>query len=244
MHLTVATIVRNEENRFLPSALEAWKQFADRICALDDGSTDRTVELLLVAGAEVHQQDPSMFRGPIADEWRSRRKLWHLATRGGTDFVIWLDADQVLSCDPRPFLRKPVHPYFRVFDLWGENEYREDAWWTGHLSPWWGGVYAPLLHHLFEDFQDQWNERGVHCGHLPSNLPGLKHDLGYECAVLHYGYSTPELREQKAARYEELAASLTRQERFHARTILSPAKTKPLPFEPTWRLRLTSSIKH
>lgn len=238
MHVTVATIVRNEADRFLPSALEAWKQFADRIVALDDGSTDRTVELLLAAGAEVHQQDPSMFRGSVADEWRSRRKLWHLATRGA-EWVIWLDADQVLSCDPRPFLQA-AHPCFRVFDLWSENEYREDAWWTGHQRNWWGGVYAPLLPH---DYRDQWNERGVHCGHVPVNLLGQRLAMPASCSVLHYGYAFPRLREQKAARYEEVAASLTRQERFHARTILQPARTKPLPFEPKWPLRLTSSAK-
>lgn len=233
-HITVASIMRDEADKFLPSALEAWTQFADRLCVLDDGSTDRTVELLLTAGAEVHQQDPSMFRGQVTDEWRSRRKLWHLATRVGTDYVIWLDADQVLSCDPRPFLRE-AHPCFRVFDLWSENEYREDAWWVGHQTPWWSGAYVPLLP---DDFRDQWNERGVHCGHVPVNVPGQRCNMPVECAVLHYGFSSPELRQQKAARYEEIAASLTPQERFHAQTILRPARTKPLPFEPTWRLRL------
>lgn len=238
-HITVATIVRDEASRFLPSALEAWGQFADRICVLDDGSTDRTVELLLTAGAEVHQQDPCMFRGHVADEWRSRRKLWHLATRSGTEWVIWLDADQVLSCDPRPFLES-AHPCFRVFDLWSDDEYREDAWWTGHQRNWWSGAYVPSLP---GDFRDQWNERGVHCGHVPVNLPGPKHAMPPECSVLHYGYAFPELREQKAARYDEISASLTPQEQFHARTILRPANTKPLPFEPAWRLRLTTSVK-
>jgi hypothetical protein len=70
------------------------------------------------------------------------------------------------------------------------------------------------------------------------NVPGPKHPVN-GCAVLHYAYSSPELRGQKARMYEELAPHLTGAERFHARTILTPNPvTKPLPFEPQWRLRL------
>lgn len=235
MHVTVASIVRNEAGRFLPSALEAWGAFADRIVVLDDGSTDGTAELCEAAGADVYRQDPSMFLPGVANEWRSRKKLWGLAC-GGAEWVLWLDADQVMNCDPRPWL-KPAVSCFRVYDLWGENEYREDAWWTGHLRCWWPSVHVPSLP---DGFVGQWNERGVHCGHVPVNLPGTRHAVN-ECVVLHYAYVTPELRAEKAARYEGLAPHLTPQERFHARTITMRAFTKPLPFEPRWRLQLPTS---
>lgn len=227
MNLTVASIVRNEAGRFLPAALEAWKQLADRIVVLDDGSTDGSDALCEAAGAVVHRRDALMF----GNEWRARQNLWRLATKGA-DWVIWLDADQVLSCDPRPFL-KPAVACFRVYDLWGADEYREDAWWTGHLRAWWPAVHVPSLP---AGFVDEWPERGWHSGHVPANLPGQRHAMPPECAVLHYAYSTPELREQKAAMYRELGPHLTPAERFHARTITSRAHTKPLPFTPAWRL--------
>lgn len=227
MHLTVASIVRNEADRFLASALEAWRQFADRICVLDDGSTDETPDILAEAGVEYHRQEPLMF----GEEWKARRKLWRLAA-DGAEWILHLDADQVPSRDPRPHLRGPVCA-FRVYDLWSEDEYRSDAWWTGHKRCWWPAVHVPSLP---DGFEDEWPERGWHSGHVPSNVPGPVRPVD-GCAILHYAYSAPDLRGQKAKMYACLGEHLTKAERFHAGTILSPnPNTEPLPFEPEWRL--------
>lgn len=252
MHLTVATIVRNEANRFLPSALEAWRTFADRIVVLDDGSTDGTDDMCEAAGCLVYRRPRQMF----GNEWQARRELWGLASGVGThglvprelrnrwglaDWVLHLDADQVPSCDPRPFLKAPVS-YFRVYDLWSENTYREDAWWTGHQRCWWPAVHVPSLP---ADFVDQWPERGWHSGHVPMNLPREGHPVE-GCAILHYAYVSAELRRNQAAKYEALAEAghLTTRERFHAKTILTPnPHTKPLPFEVKWPLRFSAATR-
>jgi glycosyltransferase involved in cell wall biosynthesis len=250
MHLTIATIVRNEASRFLPSALEAWRTFADRIVVLDDGSDDGTAQLCEDAGCEVYERPALMF----GNEWRARRELWRTAVgprlfaEGDasrpvniTDWVLHLDADQVPSCDPRPFLKAPVS-YFRVYDLWSEDTYREDAWWTGHQRCWWPAVHVPSLP---ADFVDQWPERGWHSGHVPMNIPREGHPVD-GCAILHYAYVTAELRLNQAAKYEALgeAGHLTAQERFHAKTILTPnPHTKLLPFEVKWPLTFPASQK-
>lgn len=230
MNLTVATIVRNEANRFLSSALDAWKSFATRIVVLDDGSTDDTAALCERAGCEMWYHPTPMF----GNEWQARRYLWRKATEGA-EWVMWLDADQVPSCDPRPHLNAPVS-LFKVYDLWGEDCYRDDAWWTGHTRFWWPAVHVPSLP---KDFKDLWPERGWHSGHVPMNVPGPKHPV-HGCSVLHYACVNEQLRAQQAAKYEALAPHLTDTERFHARTITKPCVTKPLPFTPQWRLRMAA----
>jgi hypothetical protein len=235
VHLTVASIMRNEADRFLPSWLDAVTQFADRIVVLDDGSTDGTAELLAGEQVEAYPDVGIMF----GNEWTARRKLWQLATKGA-DWVLWLDADQLPSCDPRPFLRGAA-AVFRVYDLWSDDTYREDAWWTGHQRCWWPAVHVPSLP---DGFVDEWPERGWHSGHIPRNVPGPYNPV-HECSILHWAYSSPELRAQKAAMYEALAPHLTEKERFHAKTITVPNPvTKRLPFEPRWRLQRPSVPVH
>src|SRR5690606_37375852 len=51
--IVVASLVRNEADRFWRSALEAWKTFADEIVVLDADSEDDTPEIALDAGAYV-----------------------------------------------------------------------------------------------------------------------------------------------------------------------------------------------
>jgi glycosyltransferase involved in cell wall biosynthesis len=233
MHLTVASIMRNEADRFLPSWLEAVTQFADRIVVLDDGSTDDTADLCRRAGAAVYR-GPTMF----GNEWQARRELWHQAI-AGADWVLHLDADQVTSCDPRPHMKAPLC-YFKVYDLWSDDSYRDDAWWTGHTRFWWPAVHVPSLP---AGFVDEWPQRGWHSGHVPMNVPGPGYPV-HDCSILHYAYSSPELREQKAAMYGKLATYLSSKEQFHARTILVPnPNTKPLPFTPQWPLRLGAPAK-
>jgi hypothetical protein len=75
---------------------------------------------------------------------------------------------------------------------------------------------------------------------VPVNVPGPAHAV-QDCSVLHYAYSTPELRAQKAAMYAALAPHLTPKEQFHGRTILTPRpNVKPLPFEPEWKLKIAA----
>lgn len=234
MHLTVASIMRNEADRFLPSWLEAVTQFADRIVVLDDGSTDGTAELLAGEQVNVVSRPAQMF----GNEWAARRDLWRAATNDAPGWVLWLDADQIPSNDPREVLPENAqYATFRVFDLWSDDTYREDAWWTGHMRHWWPAVNMRWLPH---DFVDEWPNRGWHSGHVPMNLPQGPTWQAVGCAILHYAYSSPELRAQKAAMYGALASHLTQKERFHAKTITVPNPvTKPLPFEPTWRLYIT-----
>ena len=223
--ITVASIVK-DAGWFLERTVPVWCAFADRIVALDNGSSDNSAEILADHGAEVRDW-PEPMQGA---EWKARAALfeWVMASDG---WALWLDADQILGSDPRPHLKTPAVG-FRVFDMWSETEYRDDRWWRGHHKPWWWGLHAPS----WQGFTPKWRERGWHSGHVPPNVGGTAHVMPVECSVLHYAYASPDLRAKKAKLYADLDPHLTIGERSHAKTIESFALTKPLPFEPEYRL--------
>lgn len=231
MSLTVASVVRNEADRFLSRAISSWQQFSDRIVVLDDGSTDETPEILDSFGVEWRSRPPHDADDYGDGEWAVRAELWEWTQ--DADWVIHLDADQTLSSDPRPHLREP-RVAFRVFDLWSADTYRSDAWWQGHSRCWWPAVHVPSVP---ADFEPKWPRRQWHSANFPPNLPGKIHSTPLECSVLHYAYASPELRAKKAEMYADLAPHLTAKEQFHAKTILTPdPQVKTLPFTPEWSL--------
>ena len=114
--ITVATIVRNERRRFLPSALECWSEFADRIVAVDDGSKDGTHKLLEEHGCEVYRETFDLW----GNETAARKFLWEKAVKG-SDWVVHIDADMVPSGDFRRSLKGSLAG-FCVFDMWDLQE--------------------------------------------------------------------------------------------------------------------------
>lgn len=226
MKITIASVVK-DEMAFLPKALETWLEIADEVKVLDNGSTDGTLDLLAAEKVTFQTCDTPM----DGNEWKVRRELYDFATENA-EWVIWLDADQTLSADPRPHLTGNRVAFY-VYDLWSPSTFRKDAWWK--VSPWWGAINASDL----GDFSPRWAERGWHSGHLPMNIReiGPVTHMPADCAVLHYGYATPELRTRHHAAYMARKEHLTRSELFQAQTIIQGrVKTHDLPFTPRWSL--------
>lgn len=84
--LSLCMIVKNEE-RTLGRVLEAARQFCDEMIVVDTGSTDRTVEIALNAGAKVHHF-------AWVDDFAAARNYSFEQANG--DWIIWLDADDLL----------------------------------------------------------------------------------------------------------------------------------------------------
>lgn len=228
--VTVATLVRNEADRFLQSWLEIVPQFADRIVVCDDGSTDDSADMCEAAGCEVIRGDWHM----QGNEWVARKALWDAAVPG-SEWIVHIDADQIPAGDFRPHLEgKRVG--FVVYDLWDGAHYRVDGPWTAHERHWWHAVNVA-------DHQDHdwvWRKRGWHSGHLPRNVDDITPDvtpIPKECGLLHYAYFMPELRKEKFKMYTNLLPHLDAFEREHVLSIRSHAIVDRLPFTPTWRLK-------
>ncbi len=234
MSLAVVTMVRDEASKWLPSALDAWTQFADEIIALDDGSTDGTLDLLRAAGAQT-------FENALGTAWGAevgpRRALFDHAIQSGCEWLLWLDADMVPLQDPRDLMFRSLDALsFPLYDLWGLYPlvYREDLFWQGHNTARVWAVRNPGEHRW------EWHERGIHCGHLPLNLK-LEHVavVPHSHALLHYAYTTPVLREVKAAQYRAKQDQLTDHELRHALSIVDPyPQTFPLKESVRWPLVL------
>jgi len=231
MSLAVITMVKDEASRYLPSALAAWKEFADEIIALDDHSSDGTREMLEAAGATVHEN-------PLRTAWGAeagpRSCLFDRALESGCEWLLWLDADMVPARDPRTLFQPSADGVaFPLFDLWGASVYRSDAMWSAHKSARVWAVRNP------GPGKYVWLERGLHCGHLPLNLE-LNHVV---CApmsfsLLHYGYVDPQDRVEKCEQYLNEKGKLNVREILHAQSIIDDApRVQPLKIEVSWPLQ-------
>ena len=237
MALHIAAMVRNEADRFLPRVLDIWGKFADEILVLDDGSTDDSREIASRAGAYVVDAESS--RVAWGAEAPTRARLfdlaWNLARLD--DYILILDADMIPARNPRVLMDAEADMvFFALFDLWGTKPlvYREDAFWRGHLTPRVWMIRKTVHGHV----PWEWSRRGVHCGHLPQNFTGESGVYApRSMSLLHYAYSSPELRDEKYVAYASVAAHLSEHEIAHARSIrdLNP-DTFHLEFTPEYTL--------
>lgn len=231
--LLVAAMIRNEAGRFLQSALEAWSSFADKILVLDDGSTDNSPQIAEPLATVIRRDGPEAW----GNESAPRQQLFNLAiqhTQPG-DWIMILDGDMCPARSPRPLMDSTASDAwsFCLFDLWESGRYRDDGFWRGHLFPRVWMIKRPLPQGWL------WSGRGLHCGHLPLNLP-FKHVsvAPYDMGLLHMAYSDESLRQEKAAAYASQSHQLTEFERAHASSILDPnPRLVPLYFTPSYELR-------
>jgi tetratricopeptide (TPR) repeat protein len=116
--LSLAMIVRDEEE-MLPRSLAAVRAAVDEIIVVDTGSTDRTVEIAKSFGAKVIER---RWTGSFAD---ARNASFDAATG---DWVMFLDADEVLVADDAQRLREVLGR------TWREAFYLVETNFTGELG--------------------------------------------------------------------------------------------------------------
>ncbi|OAT80852.1 glycosyltransferase family 2 protein [Desulfotomaculum copahuensis] len=201
--ITLAMLVRNEADRYLEKVLRHAAQYIDSAVILDDASEDQTAAVCrrVLAGKPlllVSNREPS-----FANEIVLRKQLWDLAAGTNPEWLLFLDADEIfeeravaelprLAADPEVMVYS-----FRLYDMWDEGHYREDACWCAHH------FHRPFMVRHLPGFSGRWRETPQHCGRLPLNIAELK-GANSSLRIKHLGWMKPADRLAKYYRYKKL----------------------------------------
>jgi glycosyl transferase family 2/tetratricopeptide repeat protein len=171
LRLSLCMIVRDEEE-MLPRSLAAARDAVDEIVVVDTGSRDRTVEIARSFGATVVERE---WTGSFAEA----RNASIEAASG--DWLLFLDADEVLDPADAPLLRELTGR------TWREAFYLVETNHTGELGD--GTAVTHNALRVFRNRPDYRFEGRVHeqiAQNLPSGLPERIEPT--QVRVDHYGY--------------------------------------------------------
>ncbi|MGH2876885.1 MAG: tetratricopeptide repeat-containing glycosyltransferase family 2 protein, partial [Solirubrobacteraceae bacterium] len=169
--LSLCMIVRDEE-QMLPRCLEAAAPAVDEIVIVDTGSTDATVQIARSFGAKVIEHS---WTGSFSE---ARNVSFEAATG---DWLVYLDADEVLTAEDAPRLRELTG------QTWREAFYLVETSYVGELGD--GAAVVNNALRVFRNrpsyrFRDRLHEQIQHT--LPTFVPGRIAQSTVR--VQHYGY--------------------------------------------------------
>ncbi|WP_149453537.1 methyltransferase domain-containing protein [Pasteuria penetrans] len=201
--IVLSMVVRNEADRHLERVLLANRRFVDAAVIIDDASTDSSVEIC----RDVFQSIPLTLilneQSRFANEVSLRRQQWEATIELQPHWILNLDADEILESSFLDTMDGVLGQkdydavYFRLYDMWDEDHYREDIHWNAHK------IYRPFLVRYKEKPCYKWKDVAQHCGRFPLDILHFPY-CTHSARVLHYGWASPEDRQRKYARYKEL----------------------------------------
>lgn len=128
--MIIATVVKNEMAKYLPSAVDQWRKWGT-VVAVDNGSDDGSFELLEANCARVQVVEPALW----GQENIVRAELYTLAMQTASDdeWVLWMEADMTMSADPNDLDYPEADAVaMRWHDLWSPSLARFDQLWRAH----------------------------------------------------------------------------------------------------------------
>ena len=170
LKMTLCMIVKDEEE-MLPRSLEAAGPAVDEIVVVDTGSTDRTIEIAREFGARVIEH-------PWSGDFAEARNVSLDAANG--DWILWLDADEVLVAEDADRLRELTGK------VWREAFFLVETNFTGELGDGNAATHSALR--VFRNRPGRRFEGRVHeqIGHaLPSTTERIE---STSIRIEHYGY--------------------------------------------------------
>ncbi len=195
--LIAGMIVRNEADRYLPMVLSDLATYCDRIVVLDDGSTDGTPEVCRsFAKVVFHRRETSLF---WQNESVLRIQLWDLVVAEGPEWILAIDADEMLEPrfrqEKRRLLTQTAHDVLamRLYEFWNSmTHYRVDKLWNP------AGRITPMLVRHRPGARYAWRNQPLHCGRIPVGL-AEPYYCGLRCK--HFGYARAEDHRRKYELY-------------------------------------------
>lgn len=201
--IVLSMIVGNEEGRYLNRVLGAVDGYVDEVVIIDDASSDHTASicesLLKKIPHRIIRNEEPMF----ANEAELRKKQWEETLKAEPDWILCLDADEVPEHGFWTHLREMVEDKrydqygFKMYDMWNENEYREDPYWNSHETS------RVFLMRYKPDYLYTWKNTPQHCGRFPADLEGFR-QCDSQFRIQHFGWARLQDRKDKYERYRRL----------------------------------------
>lgn len=196
-------VVHNEEGRYLEKSISSVKGFVDYFLIIDDASTDSTRLICEQLLNDVPHKIVTNKKSLFYKEYILRKKAWDSIKPFRPKWVLALDADEVFEKNVSQKIKTLINiPFvdalsFRFFDMWNENEYRDDKLWNAHKR------FFTIMCRYSPDFIYKWKETNQHCGRTPKNIKFLS-TFNVDIKIMHYGWAKESDRLTKYNRYMEL----------------------------------------
>jgi len=199
----LALVAVRDESAYLPGFLASVAPQVDGIVALDDGSTDASVDLLAACPHVLEVLRVPRDR-PAWDEVGNHRRLHAAALRHGAQWLVALDADERLECGFRVRAERVIRRgralglrayAMRMRELWGARDrYRCDGVWGRKRV---ARLFAALPDHRFDTSP-------LHAVKAPLQARVAGCFVPADLVVYHLRTLRPEQREARRRRYEAL----------------------------------------
>ena len=204
----------------LPGWLESVRPLADGVVALDDGSTDRTAELLQASPQVVRLlHNPRRTSYAEWDDAANRQRLLDAAVEIGPSWVLFLDADERIDADDARALRRFLeeggetdHAYgFRVHRMVGDmSRYDRAGLWVYRL-------FRPETGQRLPDAR-------LHLVPVPTSIPRERWRRT-TVRIQHLAGLTDARRRARLHKYEQADPDLAWQDEYR-NSILAPGEPK------------------
>lgn len=201
--LTLSLIMKNEADHFLKEMLTSAREYITDAVIIDDASTDNSVAICEEVLKNIPYTIVKNSESKFSNEVNLRKQQWEETLKTNPDWILVLDADEIFEDKFKTEIHNIIADrsvdavYFRLYDFWDENHYRDDQYWSAHK------FFRPFLIRNKPGAEYKWKETSQHCGRLPLNVFGYKYKTS-QLRLKHYGWVRPDIRKEKYDRYMNL----------------------------------------
>ena len=191
--------IKNEE-RWIAKSLESILDICSEVVILDDGSTDKTVEICSKYDkvVDIHKQKDLPF-----DETRDRNLLLEMALKRKPDIILSLDGDEVLMPNSKEILSEELNVFYpgkKIFEfqfltIWDQfNKIRYDGLY--------GKTWQPRLFRVSKNQKELRINKtqyggNAHCAQVPDNIKKFNNIARSNAKILHCGSFDDNIRQKK-----------------------------------------------